>query len=219
MAIDRRTILAAIAAETAERSGPMPAWLVPIAVNAKSKAEQNAVDAELVALRAAGLIDYHRDGGTGSGLELTAEGRQALKDLNQGKPEITPQPKAEPKVKPDAARRQSAVSAVDQSPVPPKKLGQYASKPLTRQGSEVDESSPAPAPAPPPPPPEPPAPPADPERVDPEHQPELAVLLCDMAGHLADGLRSARIAGDLEQTQRLSQLARRLQRHTGGPRP
>lgn len=121
MAIDRRTILAAIAAETAERSGPMPAWLVTIAVNAKSKADQNAVDAELVALRTAGLIDYHRDGGTGSGLELTAEGRQALKDLNQGKPgpKLPAKPKSKPKSKPPAAPSPAPTPAPAPPPLPP----------------------------------------------------------------------------------------------------
>ncbi|MDX1464105.1 MAG: hypothetical protein R3215_00200 [Halomonas sp.] len=180
MAISRRAILAAIAAETAERSGPMPAWLVTIAVNARSKADQTAVDAELVALRAAGLIDYHRDGGTGSGLELTAEGRQALKDLNQGKsgPRLPDKPK--PKPAPAAA--------------------------------------PSPAPAPAPPPPEPPAPPADPERVDPDAQPQLYGLLLQLGSVLIEDLEAATAGRDLYRALHLNDLAKRVLRHTGGPR-
>ena len=93
MAINRRQILAAIDAETAERSGPMPAWLVAIAVNAKTPAARNGVDAELIALRQARLIDCRGNQAQGSGLVLTEAGRQALRELNRGKGTPPPAPR------------------------------------------------------------------------------------------------------------------------------
>lgn len=210
MAVTRHAILTAIAAETAERNGPMPAWLVGVAVNAKDGARKT-VDAELVVMRAEGLIDYHRDAGT---LALTDAGRQALRDSRRANPaQAAPKPKPQPKPNTDTQPRRPAVSAVDQSPAIPEKVRQVAAKPLTRQGSKVAQPAPAPAPAPPPPPPAPPAPPADPERVDPERQPELATLLCDLAGELAQRLHQAHQAGDTETLQRYRALGQRLQRH------
>lgn len=79
MAATRRAILSAIAAETAERSGPMPPWLVPVAVNARGKAERHAVAAELIAMRAAGLIDCRGNHAQGSGVTLTDAGRAELR--------------------------------------------------------------------------------------------------------------------------------------------
>tara|TARA_B100000700_G_C15038220_1_gene853877 strand:+ start:1713 stop:2255 length:543 start_codon:yes stop_codon:yes gene_type:complete len=86
MTISRQQILAAIAAETAERSGPMPAWLVAVAVNAKTTAARNAIDAELIALRSAGLIDCRGNRAQGSGITLTDAGRAELDRLRRAKP-------------------------------------------------------------------------------------------------------------------------------------
>ncbi|WP_162899913.1 hypothetical protein [Halomonas sp. JS92-SW72] len=85
MALDRRTVLAAIAAETADRSGPMPVWLVEVAANAKTKPERDFVATELIALRQEQLIECHRQNGA-SGISLTEAGRAELRALNQGKP-------------------------------------------------------------------------------------------------------------------------------------
>ncbi|MDR5857934.1 hypothetical protein FZZ93_02505 [Halomonas eurihalina] len=76
-------------------------------------------------------------------------------------------------------------------------------------------SSSVPSPTPPPEP----ETPADslpaPERIDPECQPELAALLCDLAGVLTERLSTARLAGDVADMTRYRDLANRLQRHLG----
>ncbi|GEK71578.1 MULTISPECIES: hypothetical protein [Halomonas] len=186
MAIDRRAILAAIAAETADRSGPMPAWLVPVAVNAKDKAASNAADAELGALRAEGLIDYQRDGGTGSGVMLTDAGRQALRALNRGKPaKACPVTKPAPTPQPQAPKAKTAPTPAAPASTPP-------------------------------PPPAPPAPPADPERVDPERQPELHGLLCELGELVGECLGEALLTENLTEIARLHRLVTKLIEHTPG---
>jgi len=89
VALDRRTLLAAIAAETADRSGPMPVWLVEVAANAKTHPERDFVATELIALRQAQLIECHRVNGA-SGISLTEAGRTELRELNQGKRQLSP---------------------------------------------------------------------------------------------------------------------------------
>lgn len=83
-------------------------------------------------------------------------------------------------------------------------------------------ATPASAPSPTPPPdPEAPADTLpdperiDLERIDPECQPELAALLCDLAGVLTERLSTARLAGDVADMTRYRDLANRLQRHLG----
>ncbi|MDN3524336.1 hypothetical protein QWY79_03545 [Halomonas sabkhae] len=53
------------------------------------------------------------------------------------------------------------------------------------------------------------------EPIDPQHQPELAALLCDLAGVLTERLSAARLAGDTERLHHYRGLANRLQRHLG----
>lgn len=188
MAISRQQILAAIAAETAERSGPMPAWLIAVAVNAKTTAARNAIDAELIALRAAGLIDCRGNRAQGSGITLADAGRTELTHQRRTQPT--------PAIETPAAHAQAAAepaSARDVAPSPPPR-------------EPVTTPTPKPEPA------------ADPELVEYKRQPALYALLCDLAGLIGERLHDAFEDDDLDEMARLRGLGRRIQYHTGGPR-
>jgi|GEM_PF-3747432 len=132
MAISRQQILAAIAAETAERSGPMPAWLVTVAVGAKAEATRNAIDAELVCLRQAGLIDCRGSAAQGSGITLTDAGRAELTRQRRAKPapEAAPAP-ARAAVSTPAPREPAAEPApLPESPAGPEIVTPAASPEL-----------------------------------------------------------------------------------------
>lgn len=104
----------------------------------------------------------------------------------------------------EAGQRARQLSPTQRDPAPSRPV---APKPAT--------PSSAPSPTPPPEPAVPAGGLPDPERIDPECQPELAVLLCDLAGVLTERLSAARLAGDVERLARYRDLANRLQRHLG----
>ncbi|MDW7746567.1 hypothetical protein [Halomonas sp.] len=87
MAIDRRTILAAIAAEAASRKSPVPAWLVPVAVNAHAKSDVSRVQSMLSDLLIHGLVEHPFSESPGRGIRLTTEGQHVLDTLNRERAE------------------------------------------------------------------------------------------------------------------------------------
>ncbi|NAW33222.1 hypothetical protein [Halomonas alimentaria] len=198
MALDRRTVLAAIAAETADRAGPMPVWLVEVAANAKTKAERDFVATELISLRQAQLIDCHRQNGA-SGVSLTEAGRAELRELNQSKR----QPSAfhgEPISAPSYLHFDTSSLHSDtgspQSPPMPDALGERQVK-----AAPPPDSGPLP----------------DLERLDPDLQPRLYALMMQLGQVLVEDLALATEARDLRRAKRLDDLARRVLRHTRRP--
>lgn len=203
MALDRRTVLAAIAAETADRAGPMPVWLVEVAANAKTKPERDFVATELIALRQAQLIECHRVNGA-SGISLTEAGRAELRELNQG----GRQPSAhqgEPIKAPsylhfDTSSLHSETGAPHSPPMPDAPVG-------APMGERQVKAPPSPDSGPLP----------DLERLDPELQPRLCALMIELGQVLVEDLAVATEARDLRRAQRLNDLARRVLRHTRRP--
>ena len=191
MALDRRTVLAAIAAETEDRAGPMPVWLVEVAANAKTRSERDFVASELIALRQAQLIECHRQNGA-SGVSLTEAGRAELRELNQGKRKPSPlhcAPDAGPQhlQTPTATGQlRSSVPGVREVQVPPP--AQQDTRPYL-----------------------------DLERLDPDLQPGLCALMIELGQVLVEDLAIATEARDLRRAQRLNDLARRVLCHTRRP--
>ncbi|MGM0913741.1 MAG: hypothetical protein ACQEXC_00545 [Pseudomonadota bacterium] len=194
MALDRRTVLAAIAAETADRSGPMPVWLVEVAANTKTKPERDFVATELIALRQAQLIDCHRQNGA-SGVSLTEAGRAELRALNQGKrkpsplhsgPDAGPRPPQTPTA---TGQLRSSAPGVREVQAPP------PAQQDTRPYLDLERL----------------------ERLDPELQPRLYALMMQLGQVLVEDLAVATESRDLRRAQRLNDLARRVLRHTRRP--
>ncbi|MDY7117146.1 hypothetical protein RAN53_12395 [Halomonas sp. SSL-5] len=203
MALDRRTVLAAIAAETADRAGPMPVWLVEVAANAKTRPERDFVATELIALRQAQLIECHRQNGA-SGVSLTEAGRAELRELNQGKRQPSSLHSAPSSLHCDPSSAPSSLHSDTGSPHSPPMPDAPVGAPM---GESQVKTPPAPDAGPLP----------DLERLDPELQPRLCALMIELGQVLVEDLATATEARDLRRAQRLNDLARRVLRHTRRP--
>ena len=74
----QRRLLEAIDALQRERRGPVPDWLIPVAVNVIGSAERDALVKRVKVLIADGLLTEVRNHALDAGIEVTAEGRRAL---------------------------------------------------------------------------------------------------------------------------------------------
>ncbi|RXE49196.1 hypothetical protein [Chromohalobacter israelensis] len=88
----QRRLLEAIDALQRERRGPVPDWLIPVAVNVIGSAERNDLVKRVRVLIADGLLTEMRNHALGAGIEVTAEGRRALADTEAP---TTPEPEAQ----------------------------------------------------------------------------------------------------------------------------
>lgn len=78
MNTEQRRLLEAIDALQRERRGPVPDWLIPVAVNVIGSAERDALVKRVKVLIADGLLTEVRNHALDAGIEVTAEGRRAL---------------------------------------------------------------------------------------------------------------------------------------------
>lgn len=197
MALDRRTVLAAIAAETSDRAGPMPVWLVEVAANARTRPQRDFVAAELINLRQAQLIECHRQNGA-SGVSLTEAGRAELRALNQGKRKSSAL-HGEPVSAPsylhfDTSSLRSDTGSLHSPPMPDA-LGERQMK------APPPDSGPLP----------------DLEAVDPELQPRLYSLVMALAKVAMADLSDAIETRDLARARERQRLLDRVHRHLGRP--
>ncbi|MBZ9574399.1 hypothetical protein [Modicisalibacter sp. MOD 31.J] len=82
----QRRLLEAVDSLQRERRAPVPDWLIPVAVavNVIGGAERDALVKRVRGLIDDGLLSEARDHPLGAGIEVTAQGRQALAGLASG---------------------------------------------------------------------------------------------------------------------------------------
>lgn len=168
----------------------MPVWLVPVAANARTRADRESVDALVIELRQAQLIDCHRQNGA-SGISLSEAGRAELRALNQGKaPKAwAARPAPAPAPAPTPVPAPAPTPAPNPIPAPPVAAEPVATTPASPGALAACE------------------------RVDPEAQPRLYALLLALGQVVTADLAAAIEARDLRRAEHLYALALGVQRH------